>query len=503
MADSSDADDILRERERRRALERDRIEEARRARRADLTRLGHPGAAIGPETDPDDGEVPRVVIAPAGVAPAGSTASRPIGAGVLPPSVIEFLRTDPTERFDIQALNALHLPGPVDAAACEPAILAAIARRAEQLMVRVKQELDDALSAGAFLRDQTRRWYRESGLDSAWTSRMPERWGGLFADSRVSGGRLQPWINRRLAAVRQEAIRSGSITGRLRRTLGRDRLADAALGRTAHQQILGEVAQSILDDLAAHSRDPDAPLPLVRLSELAVRREIPTINDALGALFSAPESGPFVVLHPNRYPDCDELVLRPPTAGASGAALAYSLGIGRPARRTAVRGGPDVGGSVSVGDGAPTDPTADELDGVSIWQAEWVEPAAWHHLIEQRRRERKRLESPPKDCRSRPAYSALRDLLVDDGEARRAFLSVKWRGRPAGLPLLASLLQKGALAPEVATDHEYLEAELGELAQGDPQWHPEDGRWSIRRWTVLREGSHRDGFRFRAEGAAS
>jgi hypothetical protein len=57
------------------------------------------------------------------------------------------------------------------------------------------------------------------------------------------------------------------------------------------------------------------------------------------------------------------------------------------------------------------------------------------------------------------------------------------------------------LAPEVATDHEYLEAELGELVQGDAQWRPDDGVWTFGHWTAVREGSHREGFRFRADRA--
>ena len=507
MSDDSDADNILREREERRALERSRIEEARKARRSELSRpplLDQEGAST--VENPGADGVPRVVIEAygtgAGDAATASGPPRKIGGLVVPPSVAEFLKTDPAERFDIQRLNALHLPGAVDAARSDPALLATIGRRAEELMLRVKQEIDDPLSAGAFLRDQARHWYRESMLDAAWATNMTERWGGLFADSRVSGGRLQPWINRRLWVLREHAIRSGSFTAKLRRGIARDRTAENALGRTAHQQIVAEVAQAILDDLAAHPRDPDAPLPLVRLSELAVRREVPTINDALAALFNAPETGPFIVLHPNRYPDCDELVLRPPIAGASGAALAYSLGAGRPAKRVSAHGGLVASGEPGRVGGASSDVTDDaEIDLTTVWQAEAIEPAVWRRLIEERRRERKRLDPPPKDCRSRPAYSALRELLMEDGEARKAFVSVRWRGRPAGLPLLAALLQKGSLAPEVATDHEYLEAELSELVQGDPQWHPEDGRWTIRGWTIVREGSHHDGFRFRAQAS--
>ena len=330
---------------------------------------------------------------------------------------------------------------------------------------------------------------------------MTERWAGLFADSRVGGGRLQPWINVRLWTMREEAARAGPFRQKLKRGLTRDRGAEAALGRTAHQQILAEVAQALLDDLAARPRPADPSVPLVRLSELAVRRQVPTINDSLALLFSAPETGPFVLLHPNRYPDCEEVVLRPPVAGATGAALAYSLVMGRSARKPSGRTRGPGDDRTLEGEVRP-DPLADEVDAASIWIAEEVGPDTWRRILEEHRRERRRLDSPPKDARSRPAYAALRTLLLLDGSVRKSFLSVKWRGRPTGLPLLVSLLQKSTLVPEVSTDHEYLEAELGELAQGDAQWHPEDGRWEFPGWVAVREGDHRQGFSFRADPRA-
>ncbi len=144
----------------------------------------------------------------------------------------------------------------------------------------------------------------------------------------------------------------------------------------------------------------------------------------------------------------------------------------------------------------PTADPGEEVDAATLWEAESVGPDAWRRVVRERRRERHRLDPPPKDCRGRPAYSTLRSLLLEDAEFRTGYLSVKWRGRPSGLPLLASLLQKGTLSPEVATDHEYLEAELGDLVQGDPQWRPSDGVWKAWDWTVVREGAHRDGLRY-------
>lgn len=517
MTDESDALRILQDRERRKTLERLRIEGERRDRQAGLDRLQvfeFQGSAELPDSRTRGEPLPRVRVVPSQfdsaqvpVLPSGARSaipgppsSREIGGAVRPPAVSEFLAIDPGEGFDIQRLNSLRFPPLLREAASDPNLLATIAGHADRLIVRVKQEVDDPLSAGALLRDQVLRWYRESPTDADWSVRMPVSWAGLFAESRAAGGRLEVWLNQRLWSLRDHAARAGSLGHRLKRGLSRDRKAVSAIGRTPSQQIHAEVAQALLDDLATHPRDGELPVPLVRLSELAVRRQVTTINDALALLFSAPESGPFVLLHPNRYPDCAEVVLRPPTAGASGAALAFSLVPGRAARKGPAKGRAAGGAESdpSARDGDPVSSDEEEVDAASVWEAETVEPATWRRILGERRRERKRLDSPPKECRTRPAYKVLRDLLLDDSAVRLSFLSVRWRGRPSGVPLLATLLQKGTLAPEVATDHEYLEAELGDLVQGDPEWQPPDGRWQARGWTIVREGSRSEGLRYTA-----
>lgn len=514
-----DTQRIQRDRQERRSVERLRREEELRNRRSELSRLrliDH-----GPGADPDDrpeGPPPRLVVVPGipvtlrhpedGTDPrvGNEDHRREPGGTIRPPALDEFLRADSTQRFDLLTLNTLRFTGLVPEAMGDSKLVATIGHHAETLMTRVKHEVDDPLSAGAFLRDQILRWYRKSAAEPDWVAQMTPRWAGIFSDTRISGGRLEPWLNSRLWALREEASRAGPLRGVLRRGLLRDRPAESAAMRTASEQIHAEVAQAILDDLAAHPHDPATPRPLVRLSELAVRRQVPTVNDALALLFSAPETGPFVVLHPNRYPDCDEMQIRPPTAGATGAALAYTLIPGRPARKTVGRAGAGAGALVSV-EGDPISGSAgggddEELDATTVWDAEAPTPAAWVRIVEERRRERRRLETPPKDSRGRPAYAPLTSLVLEKADFRKAFLAVKWRGRPSGLPLMASLLQKGSLTPDVATDHEYLEAELGELVQGDSQWHPPDGVWTFGDWVVTREGSHREGFRFRAEHTA-
>lgn len=439
-------------------------------------------------------------VAPEPPSPPGPP-PREVGGPVRSPALRGLLELDPAEKFDLVVLNGLSFAGVVSEATQEPELLEAVKAKAERLMVRVKSEEDDPLSAGAFLREQFLEWYRRSPDGPDWTPNATSQWAGLFADSRATGGKLQPWINARLRGVYEQSLQAGRLGSRIRRGLHPSRAVGEAVSRTPLQQIQSEAAQALLDDLATHPRKGDGPFPLVRLSELAVRRQIQTVNDALAGLFNSPEIGPFIVLHPNRYPDCEEVVIRPPAGAASGAAMAYVVALHRANRsgnaRTVARGrgrGSDDGSGVESAEGA------EEYDGTSIWDAPAATRADWLSLFESYRREKKRLESPPKDYRGRSAFDALRDGLLHDAALRKAFLACRWRGRPAGLPLLVTLLQKGSLVPEVSTDTEYLEAELGALASDDPDWRPPDGSWKIGGWKVQRT-TEAAGVRYAAEPA--
>lgn len=533
MVAESDADEIQRDRAHRQAAQRRIIDSERRRRRAEVSRLeafseGRPAPVPEPRPEPEEIDPSPAAVhpppAPAGGVPVGpstatadgaaSTPNRPdglgapsrpraIGAAILSDALRAFLEVDPAERFDLTTLNRMRLSGLVREAGGDRTLLAALARRASDLMVRAKQETDDPLAAGAFLREQLLDWYRHSPNDPTWSARAVANWAGLFADSRISGGKLHPWLNVRLGALRSDAQRAGRLPERLRRGFLRDRRQERLLSRSPSQQIQAEVAQALLDDLAARPRDPEAPAPLVRLSELAVRRQIATVNEALSVLFGSPESGPFVVLHPNRYPDCDELALRPPQPGATGAALAYTLAPGRPNRRGAVRLSLSADGVSVAGPSAEagnSDPDA-EADAASIWESATAGRATWVRVVDERRRERRRLDPPPRDFRTRPAWTPLKELILEDGEFRKALLAAKWRGRPTGLPLLVALLQKGRLAPEVATDHEYLEAELEEWAEGGAPGANAEGVWAIGPWTVRRESTAGGDRTYRAERA--
>jgi len=530
MVPDPDADEIEREREHRRADARRRIDGERVSRRAELERLrrfsggrGSPSDAVPPTAEGrppsraappaperrEEPDAPAEGAARREVSPdpfPAAPAPRAIGAPIRGPMIREFLNVDAAEGFDIEALNLVRTTGLVDRLGTDPTVLAELPGRVRALMVRVKQEVDDPLSAGAFLRERVLYWYRHSAADPGWSDRVGPRWAGLFADSRVSGGRLQPWINSRLRALEDEASGAGRLPGRLRRGFLRDRSTEQAVQRSASQQIQAEVAQAILDDLARRGREPEVPLPLVRLSELAVRRQVTTINDSLAVLFNSPEGGPFVVLHPNRYPDCEEMVIRPPVPGAAGAALAYALLPGRSGRKGAVRLSLSTDGVVlagGAGDGPPHgESPADEVDASTIWEAEKVDRAAWVRAVDERRRERRRLDPPPKEFRVRPAFAVLKELILADPEFRKAFLAARWRGRPTGLPLLVALLQKGKFVPEASTDHEYLESELGEWVQGDPQWRPTEPVWTVGDWTIRRDSAEGGDLTYRAERSA-
>lgn len=444
-----------------------------------------------------------------------SNLPRAIG-GPVRPSMSAFLLTNRTEQFDIQMLNALPLPTLLEEAHGDRSLLAAAAQQAEELMARVKHEVDDPASAGAFLREQVRYWHDESGKDPTWAARMPERWAGLFSDSRVHGGRLRPWLNHRLWTLHERAFEGGPLRKRWARRLRGDGTEAQSVDRSPSEVIRAEVAQAILDDLATHPRDPEVPLPLISLSELAVRRQVVTVNEVLGQLFSVPDAGPFVLLHPNRYPGCEETVIRPPVPRARGAALAYTLGPARPATRPAAPPRPVAREPVTeqpreravVAASPATTPRSDEpveaeppsgLDADSIWEADSVSASAWREVVEMTRESRGRLSAPPGEFRSRRAYPVLIDRLLEDADFRRAFLAVRWRTRPAGPCLLATLLAEGSLVSEVSTDHEYLEAELDELVKAGRATKPGEGRWTARGYAIAREGSHQEGFRFRAQ----
>ncbi|HKS59623.1 MAG TPA: hypothetical protein VJS68_02470, partial [Thermoplasmata archaeon] len=188
----------------------------------------------------------------------------------------------------------------------------------------------------------------------------------------------------------------------------------------------------------------------------------------------------------------------------TGAALAFTL-IQKPAPRRS-------GGSVASAQASSETPTAASSESSggeyagdlgAIWEEATISDSGWREVITQSQRERRRLTAPPKDFRNRPSYARLRALVLSDDAARGGFLSIRWRGRPAGLPLVAQLLSEGTLSPEVSTDHEYLEAELGELAGVDARKRAALTSWQLPGWSIVREGNPGQGLKYTAQREAT
>ncbi len=430
---------------------------------------------------------------------------RPPGAPLQPEDVRQFLGLDPTSHFDLLELNALPLMELSAEIGLEPPVRRKVRSLAGALFLRVKQELDDLGIAGSLLRELLLRWYWESPSSPEWTLEATARWGGLFADSRSVGGRLQPWLARRLLAISQTPPRSSSFPSPLRwfGPLGRKHRASQALTRPPTQSLAADAAQAVLDDLATHARSSGSHrIALVRLSELAQRRGVRETNEALAALLDGPVGGPFVLLHPNRYPECDLVAIRPPASGASGPALSYALVVQHSTSpvQGALEGGTAVAAGLALpGEGPSSRGIEDGGTEDGTWWDRELDPVAWAAQLARLRAGKQRLDAPPTDYRRRPGYPALRAALASNAEARRGFLAVRWRGRPTGLFLLASLLSEGTFSPGSSTDYEYLDSELNDLERGEPDKTPDPPRWRVGDGVVRREGDFRTGFRYRFE----
>lgn len=396
----------------------------------------------------------------------------------LPDSAIlkAFLQLNPEEGFDIEALNS------IDIRALEREVLRDKRRSREMwamtdaLLVRIRYETENPILAGAILRDKTLDWYRHSPSEPHWSEKMAIRWGGIFHESRTPGGRLSTKLVDRLEALRAECAKSAGLAHRLR---SRPRVS-----KKMRNPLMQQVAQAYLDDLTLLARRVDKPRGLERISELARRIGPADVNIALGELFPREGGGPIIVLDPHYHPDEDALVIRPPPPRASGEQVTYDLVQTKAAQAT------------ETGQAAATDllqPVAQPEDSPSSpWERPTLAKGDWNALLAELQKRKARLEPPPiTDYQTRESYLSLRELMLSDNSARKAFLAVHWKGRPTGLPLLARALFEGNWVPEVETDGDYLEAELARMISENPESGPNDGRWQIgsgwNGWTVIRE----------------
>jgi hypothetical protein len=154
----------------------------------------------------------------------------------------------------------------------------------------------------------------------------------------------------------------------------------------------------------------------------------------------------------------------------------------------------------------PVAPTASaappEAVSVDLWKRADLSREGWPRVMSDLQAGRQRLTPPPRHFHELEAFLSLRALLLESATTRRTFLAVRWRGRPNGIVFLARLLAEGMYVPEVETDGEYLEAELGHLQKGNAEYRSPEGRWALGPgWTVIREMDS-SGPIYRAEYAA-
>ncbi len=437
-----------------------------------------PAPKLEPKPAPPPAPKPAVAPPPA-PSPAGDS---PLG---------RFMAMDSMERFDLDRLNALDFNEVLAAAVSTKTLAATTSSKTGALLKRLKEDLDDPDTIDDIMRNRLVEWYRKSPGDDAWTDKASVAWWGLTAESRAPGGRKRASLARRLEHL-QYACQSRGKWFKPKPPQDRDR--KRGRGRAgefpvlAPAQLKALIVQSVLDDLAATPRGEGATAPLPRLSELGARYSPLRVNKALAEMFKADPRGPFVVLHPSRYPDCGVTAVRPPTQAARGGAMSYDLVMAPPPGAAA------PSGASAQGPGAP--PGAPALLDVSgaIWERSNVSEQEWATVLGEIARRRERLSPPPGGYRKLPAYFSLRKLLLGDTGACQAFTRVKWRGKPSALPLLAELLREGKVTPEFRTDREYLEAELGDIARGDPEYRSPDGTWKLDDTRTVRREAVGDGF---------
>ncbi len=398
------------------------------------------------------------------------------------PSELEaFLQMTPEEQFDIEAINSIDWHVLVREAREEKRLLRDVVRTAEALLPRVRAETEDPLLVGAFLRNKTLDWYRKSPSDASWREYMPIRWGGVFHESRVPGGRLSRKLSTRLVSLINECVKAAGagaflragFTGLFRGSATMARTVQFGLG-SRRPRLTQQVAQAYLDDLACNAREADQPLPLERLSELARRVNSAEVNITLADVFRQDGPGSLTVLDQRFHPGLNTLTLRVVPPKNPEDACTYDL--------------VQANGQLPQGSGATVDPTTEASAG-SPWEREDLTNKDWLEILKSLQKRRARLGPPPREnSRDRESYLGLREFVLSDPTARKAFLAVRWRGKPSGLGLLCRLLSDGTLVPDVETDGDYLEAELDHLDKEASDRRAKDGQWNIGHgWTVVRE----------------
>jgi len=408
-----------------------------------------------------------------------------------------FLLMNPEEQFDLEVVNSIDTRALIEEARGEKRVLREVVRTAEALLPRVRAETEDPILVGAILRNKTLDWYRRSQGDPTWGREMPLRWGGIFHESRVPGGRLSRKLSARLVDVINDCVRASGpgaflragFSGIFRESARMARMVQFGFG-SRRPRLTQHVAQAYLDDLAANARNGDTPLPMEHLSELARRNGSSEVNITLVELFRQQGTGSLTVIDRRFHPEMNALSVRVTSPKGPDEAATYDLH--------------QTTGHLTGGSDAPEDATADSSSD-SPWEREDMEKKDWLEMFRLLEKRKARLGAPPREnSRDRPSYLGLRDAVMDDPLARKAFLKVHWKGTPRGLVLLCQLLLEGTLTPDVETDGDYLEAELDHLDKGRGGRRSKGGDWKIGHgWTVVREVAAGNVRTYRAQGKSA
>src|SRR2546427_48032 len=235
----------------------------------------------------------------------------------------------------------------------------------------------------------------------------PVRWGGIFYESRVPGGRLCRKLSTRLAGLIPLCVEASGavaflragVTGLFRGSAMMAKIVQFGLSskRPRHVQ---QVAQAYLDDLAANRCVGKQPLPLERLSEVARRTGSAEVNITLVELFSQEGTGTLIVLDPRFHPGMDPVTIRVVAPKTQDDAATYDL----------VHGG--VG---AVRDSAVSEDTAAELATASPWERSDMTKKEWLGLFKALAKRKERLGGPPRgNSPGRESYIGPRGLVFAD-----------------------------------------------------------------------------------------
>src|SRR5438093_8444831 len=341
-----------------------------------------------------------------GKSPASSKATgRAKGSEVTEPTELEkFLQLNPLEKFDLEAINSIDTRALLEQARGDKHVLREVVRTAEALLPRVRAETEDPILVSGILRDKTLDWYRRSPTDRTWTDTVPLRWGGMFHESRVPGGRLGRKLSVRLTGLVNQAVEaSGAVaflragfSGIFRGSAMMAKMVQFSLG-SKRPRLTQQVAQAYLDDLASSPRNGDRPLPLARLSDFARRNGSSEVSMTLAELFTAEGTTLLTVLDPRFHPGVSSLSIRIVSARNQEEGATYDL----------VQGGARASGSPAA-EGAAMD------SGSSFpWEREGMTSKDWVVLLRDLGKRKTKLDPPPRDNpRGRESYLVLRELLL-------------------------------------------------------------------------------------------